>query len=194
MHARTIRLWCWVHKWTSLFCTGFLLVLCVSGLPLIFRDEIDHLLYGSTSAAAVPPGTPEADLDRLAAAAVARYPREVVQFILWDPDEPDVVALAMGDSATADPDRNIVVRFDAHTAAYLGTPDVTGRVTHVFLELHTELFAGGWGRLFLSVVGLSFVIAIISGTVLYAPAMRKLAFGTRSGARSAPARSSPAVP
>ena len=31
------------HKWSSLVCTVFLLMLCVTGLPLIFHDEVDLL-------------------------------------------------------------------------------------------------------------------------------------------------------
>ncbi|WGD56291.1 PepSY domain-containing protein [Bradyrhizobium sp. CB1650] len=44
MKARTIRLWSVVHTWTSLVSTVFLLLLCVTGLPLVFHHEIDELL------------------------------------------------------------------------------------------------------------------------------------------------------
>src|SRR5882724_465680 len=45
-------------------------------------------------------------------------------------------------------------------------------------ELHEELFAGLPGQLFLGVMGGLFVVAIISGAVVYGPFMRKLDFGT----------------
>lgn len=44
MKARTVRLWSAVHTWTSLIATVFLLLLCLTGLPLIFHHEIDELL------------------------------------------------------------------------------------------------------------------------------------------------------
>ena len=44
MRTATVRTWCWLHKWTSLVCTLFLLMLCLTGLPLIFHDEIDAAL------------------------------------------------------------------------------------------------------------------------------------------------------
>ena len=44
LKARTVRLWSLVHKWTSLISTVFLLLLCVTGLPLIFHHEIDEAL------------------------------------------------------------------------------------------------------------------------------------------------------
>ena len=34
--ARALRRWSWVHTWSSLVCTLFLLMLCLTGLPLIF--------------------------------------------------------------------------------------------------------------------------------------------------------------
>jgi len=42
MTARTLRIWFLVHKWTSLIATVFLLLLCLTGLPLIFHEEIEH--------------------------------------------------------------------------------------------------------------------------------------------------------
>ncbi len=76
-------------QWTSLICTAFLLMLCITGLPLIFKDEIDHLLHEEVEAAEVPAGTPKADLDRVVAAGLAKHPGQVVQFLIWDRDEPN---------------------------------------------------------------------------------------------------------
>ena len=39
-----LRRWSWTHKWSSLVCTVFMLLLCITGLPLIFHHEIGHLL------------------------------------------------------------------------------------------------------------------------------------------------------
>ena len=41
--ASTIKTWYWIHKWTSLVCTIFLLIICLTGLPLVFHHEIEHL-------------------------------------------------------------------------------------------------------------------------------------------------------
>ena len=41
----------WVHKWSSLLCTAFLLLMCVTGLPLIFRNEIEAWLRAQPLAA-----------------------------------------------------------------------------------------------------------------------------------------------
>ena len=47
---------------------------------------------------------------------------------------------------------------------------------HVMFRLHVDLFAGLPGKLFLGFMGL-LLVAIVTGVVLYAPFMRKLAFG-----------------
>ena len=44
MSNRSLKVWIWLHKWTSLVCTVFMLMLCLTGLPLIFHDEIESLL------------------------------------------------------------------------------------------------------------------------------------------------------
>lgn len=50
MTAQSVKWWSLVHKWTSLICTLFLLMLCITGLPLIFHDEIDDLFKSEASA------------------------------------------------------------------------------------------------------------------------------------------------
>lgn len=42
------------------------------------------------------------------------------------------------------------------------------------LRLHVDLLAGLPGKLLLAFMGVLFVVAIVSGTVLYAPFMRRL--------------------
>ena len=73
MQAATLRRWGWVHKWSSLVCTLFILMLCLTGLPLIFSHEIDHLTGNEIEAPAMPEGTPRAPVDQVAAKAVEAY-------------------------------------------------------------------------------------------------------------------------
>ncbi|MFW5972828.1 MAG: PepSY domain-containing protein, partial [Bacteroidota bacterium] len=41
LSMKAFRAWFEIHKWTSLVSMVFLLMLCVTGLPLIFHHEID---------------------------------------------------------------------------------------------------------------------------------------------------------
>src|SRR5690242_941697 len=101
MNRRVLRRWSVVHKWTSIVCTAFLLMLCVTGLPLVFHEEIDDLLHAGVPAATVPEGAPQADLDKVVAAGMARQPGKALQFVIWDRDDPGVVMLAVGESIDA---------------------------------------------------------------------------------------------
>lgn len=171
---RAIRVWSVVHKWTSLICTAFLLLLCVTGLPLIFHHEIDHALGNAIEAPTIAPGTPKADIDRVVEAGRHRHPAEVVQFAVWDQEEPDLLYLFMAPTLTAEDPRRVVV--DARTAAVLGEPNTQTSLTAILLRLHVDMFAGLPGKLFLGFMGFLFVVAIVSGIVLYAPFMRRLPF------------------
>jgi uncharacterized iron-regulated membrane protein len=175
---RAVRAWCAIHTWSSLVCTVFLLMLCLTGLPLIFHDEIDHLLGHDVAAPEMAADAPRADLDRIVDAAIARHPGEVMKFIYWDADEPDSVSLTLAPTRDAPPAdaRNVIV--DARTAAVLGEPQHRARLTHFLLVLHMELFAGLPGKLFLGLIGIIFVAAIVSGIVVYGPFMRRIDFGT----------------
>jgi uncharacterized iron-regulated membrane protein len=182
--TKSLRRWGLIHKWSSLICTLFMLLLCVTGLPLIFHDEIDDLLHSEARPADVPAGTPTADLDKLLANALAHVPGQVPHFVVWDRDDANAILVSVGPSITSDPSKNLLIRMDAHSGAFLDAPDVTGRFTYIMLKLHTDMFAGLPGKLFLGLMGILFCVAIISGIVVYAPAMRKLRFGTYRARRT----------
>ena len=176
LSARTIRGWYLVHKWTSLVCTAFLLLLCLTGLPLIFGDEIEALEQGN-AAAVLPEGTPDAPLDQVVAAAQQRYPQESVLFLFWDDHRAHTVQVALTPDLN-DPDRSHRVAVDARTAQVLDEPGTDHGFMHIMLQLHVELFAGLPGELFLGLMGLLFLASLVSGVVVYGPFMRKLDFGT----------------
>jgi uncharacterized iron-regulated membrane protein len=184
LNIRTVRIWAWLHKWTSLICTVFMLMLCVTGLPLIFHHEIDDILHAHVEPRPAAPGTPPADLDRIVAAGMAQAPKEFLHFVIWDREEPSTVLLSVAKTPDAPSQDNRLITVDANHAEFLDAPDHTGRFTYIMLKLHTDMFAGLPGKLFLGLMGFLFVIAIVSGIVLYAPSMRKLDFGTVRRGRS----------
>ena len=78
MTRAALRRWFWVHKWTSLVCTAFLLVVCIIGMPLVVRDEISNWLDDGLPYASVPTGTPNVSLDRLADISRQMYPGQII--------------------------------------------------------------------------------------------------------------------
>jgi uncharacterized iron-regulated membrane protein len=187
MAPKTLRFWSFTHKWTSLVCTLFLLVICVTGLPLIFHEEIDAWLSDDLPYAVAPNDAPRVHLDRLVDAALARYPGEVARFLAFDDDAPKVV-VTLAPAMDAEPQKDHWLKFDAHTGALL-KDGIAARDELTFMSvmfhLHADLFAGLPGELFLGFMGLLFVLAIVSGVVLYAPFMSKLDFGAVRSRRNA---------
>ncbi|MBU1359052.1 MAG: PepSY domain-containing protein [Gammaproteobacteria bacterium] len=177
MKSSHIKRWAWVHKWSSLVCTVFMLLLCVTGLPLIFHHEIGHLLGTEVESPKMPPGTPRASLDTVVQTAHALHPERVVQFVSHGEDDDGLWFVTLTPTpAPTDDFKSVVV--DARTAQVLAQPKFDEGFMYVMLKLHVDLFAGLPGKLFLGFMGLLLLVAIVSGVVLYAPFMRKLEFGT----------------
>ena len=184
LSSRTIRAWSWVHTWTSLISTAFLLLICITGLPLIFHHEIDHWLYEEVEPAKLPADAPHSNLDKIVANGLAKFPGQAVQFMFWDREEPEIVMLSIGKTVDSNPEKNEVVRLDSRTGEFLDTSDFRSHITYIFYKLHVDLYAGLPGKLFLGLMGFLFCIAIISGVVLYWPSTRKLNFGAVRRERS----------
>ncbi|MAM75879.1 MAG: hypothetical protein CMO29_18945 [Tistrella sp.] len=178
-----LNAWRTVHRWSSLVCTAFLLLICLTGLPLIFHEEIENLLEPGPTYAALPASTPKANLDHLADTARQIYPGQIVTSVFRDDDEPQVVVgLAPSWLALkADPKVDKFVRFDARTGKVIEKSKPPAEKHRTFLgwmlRLHIDLFTDLPGQFFMGTMALLFVAAIVSGGVLYGPFTRKLDFG-----------------
>lgn len=176
MTARTVRMWRLVHQWTSLVSTIFLLLLCLTGLPLIFHHEIDEWLGFAPQARAPSADQRQVTVDQIAQAALAHAPGKVLQYLSWDRDEAGLVVAYTNDAVNGPPDKARLTAFnrgDGGVAGAVGTGPML-----VLLKLHTDMYAGLPGKLFLGGMGLLFLAAIVSGVVLYWPFTRRLDFGS----------------
>lgn len=176
MGTQTIKAWSWVHKWTSLLCTLFLLMLCLTGMPLIFHDEIDSALNPDSWTPANP-AAEHLTLDEILDTALETRPGEVPIFMSFDIDRP-VVNVTSGPSADAPGSAMHFASFDLTSGDLVPPADNGESVMEFILQLHTDMFLGLPGMLFLGFMGTLFALSVVSGVVLYAPFMRKLEFGT----------------
>ena len=182
--VRSMRRWALVHKWTSLACTAFLLLICLTGLPLVFHHELDDWLDPDPPYADLPDDAPKVSVDHLIETGRRMFPGEIVTSVFVDDDEPRVV-VGMSPSwaeSRANPRSNHFIMFDSRTAAILKQSEPPERRRRSFLgvmlRLHIDLFAGLPGALFMGSMGLLFVGAVVSGVVLYGSIMRRHEFGT----------------
>jgi uncharacterized iron-regulated membrane protein len=181
--------WRWLHRWSSLACTIFLLLSCLSGLPLIFADEIEAAMGRPPALSGPALAVAAGNLDAMAAAATRRYPGERARFIFFDRDE-GRIKVVMGPQDSPDRSRDHPLVFDRASGELVDEPPALARRRWEFMpfvtRLHSELLSGFAGEMALAAVGLLAVMAILSGVVLYGPYMKGLTFGAlRRGRRRA---------
>lgn len=183
MNTVSLRRWAWIHKWSSLVCTIFMLLLCLTGLPLIFHHEIGHLLGTEVEAPEMAADTPRVSMDKVMEVAQARHPGLVGMFASQEADDDRVWFVTLSTTPTSEVGMKQVA-VDARTGEALAEPKLDEGFMYIMFKLHVDLFAGLPGMLFLGLMGILLIVAIISGIVLYSPFMKKLKFGTVRDQRS----------
>ncbi len=183
MTARALRNWYLVHKWTSLISTLFLLLLCLTGLPLIFHEEIEHYFDPHPELGEITADSPRIDYDQVIAGALAARPGEVVRFVGFDPEDP-LGAVFTAPTLVPPPLEAHAQPFDTRTGKLFPPEPPDDGFMNLMLRLHTDLFLGLPGYLFLGFMGLLLVASLVSGVVVYTPFMRKLDFATVRTGRS----------
>jgi uncharacterized iron-regulated membrane protein len=173
---KSVKRWFWWHKWTSLICTAFLLLLCLTGLPLIFHEEIEHLTEKETTVQQ-PASSIAKPLDDLLKTAKARFPGLVEKLVYWDKEHPGLISITLGKTAQSGYETDKYVILNSFNGKIEDTPVVEEGFMYVMFRLHVDLFAGIPGKLLMGFMGILFVIAIISGVMLYGPIMKKFDFG-----------------
>jgi uncharacterized iron-regulated membrane protein len=174
--AGALARWRAVHTWTSLACTAFLFVLGATGLPLVFRDEIDAALRPPQRARSVPVHGERASLDALVAKAAADQPGAFVEFVFWDEDDPHAVGLGVSRARGAGLDGVTRVLVDDRTGEALRAAPAEGSALDVLADVHRNLCAGAAGDALLGVMALAFLASLVSGVVVYAPVLRRVGF------------------
>ena len=176
MNPVNLRRWRLVHRWTSLICSVNLLILCITGLILVFHHEIEHLM-GQEFDTSYTEGQARQPLESLVDIARAVDPALVPKFVSFDPEEPVTNYIFMSAPGVRDFENGRWVMLNGYTGAnqVLKPPEET--LTGFLLKLHVDLFAGFAGQMFVGVMGLLFVVSTVSGLVVYGPFMKKLAFG-----------------
>lgn len=190
LSTRAIRVWAWLHKWSSLVCTVFMLLLCLTGLPLIFHHEIGHLSGTEIEPPMLSPqvqaqlaGQPRPSLDTVLAAARQLHPTRIVQFASQPEDDDRLWSVTLTPTPAPTEDFKSV-QVDARTGLVIDEYKIGEGFMDLMLRLHVDMFMGLPGKLFLGFMGLLLLVALVSCVVLYAPFMRKLDFGTVRHERS----------
>lgn len=176
-NVKTIRMWYRIHKWTSLVCTAFILMSCITGLPLIFVDEINQWTDVHQRPASMSAAGPFAPIDPMISTAQAKFPYEQVLSVGWDDDEPRVFVNIAPDFKPTTRESHTFA-FDAHTGRMLEEAKFTRGLMHVAAVLHITLFLSLPGELLVGLMGILLMVSFVSGVLVYGPFMRRINFGT----------------
>ncbi|MDP9139547.1 MAG: PepSY domain-containing protein [Pseudomonadota bacterium] len=175
--TRWFRANLWLHRWTSLIATLPFLVLCLTGTLLIFHEEIDYAL-GVIPDAAHSADAPQQPLSVAVANAIAAYPEQRVLSVGIDAKNHPGVQLVITAQRGETGFDNAQLRFaELATGELIGESDPAKTLTGFLLELHAQWFLGPVGELIGALIALLVLLSLLSGIVVYAPYVRRIAFG-----------------
>jgi uncharacterized iron-regulated membrane protein len=173
MSPNTTRRLLSLHRWCGILVSANLLVLSLTGLILIFHEEIDRAL------GVVPParsGEPKIGVAEAIALARAAMPEAAAVSVSQESkDFPGLVFVGMSPSRKIADSRTVTV--DLNAGAIAEATEVDDTFTSTVLKIHAQLYAGAFGQLLVGAVALAFLVSLISGALVYGPMMKRFAFG-----------------
>ena len=158
-----------LHRWVGLALAALLLVQGLTGVALVFRDELESIVHPELNVAA---GGERLSLERLVEAARAARPDAVLQR-----------TKEMEDGA-------VLFRFAEDGHAYLLAMDpYRGTILHQggptawpgqwLFELHHTLLSGDLGETIVGIEGLALLFIAVTGPIVWWPGRKRLASGFR---------------
>jgi uncharacterized iron-regulated membrane protein len=149
---------------------------------LIFHHEIDELI-GTVPSVTAAAGAEPVPLAPMVQAAQALTPEQKPMYIFFDEDTPERVAVGMGPRGAVKLDEVQPAFFNAFTGEFLKSLDFSRTFTGFILTLHANWFLDLPGQLFGGLIALLVLLSLLSGLVVYAPYVKRVAFGVVRGQR-----------
>ena len=178
VNQRIHRSLTWLHRWTGLLMTGFLVVVALTGSLLVYTVEIDRIV--NPQLFAQPQAGTQLEMGEIAERVEAADPRVRTAYFFRDiPDTVSVRILPRNSPATGKPyDVDLDHVFvDPWTGRILGRRGgnsiFRGRINLMpFIRaIHTDLAMGPTGALVLGYVALAWTIDCFVGFYLTLPAL-----------------------
>lgn len=179
--SRWFRFNLWLHRWSSLVATLPFLVLCLTGTVLIFHEEIDHAMGVVPE---VAEGAPRPMAESVATVAAA-FPDQRILSVAMEDDHPGVLMVATAPMEDRGYERSVFQFADLATAGLAGGVDFESTLTGFLFTLHANWFLGPIGELIGALIALLVLLSLLSGLVVYAPYVKRIAFGVLRRGRGA---------
>ncbi|MDQ3230401.1 MAG: PepSY domain-containing protein [Pseudobdellovibrionaceae bacterium] len=161
-----------LHRWLGLILSIHILLLALTGIVLVFRDEL------APTQTPVPLTGQLVSLQSLVDKSLAQYPQDRVLAIGLDHHDPHKTSLRLGPDGSPKFRGARRLHFDRRNGElYKDSQQDTGFV-QTLLILHRELFLGTPAKLYVGILGLIYAFILITGLVLYGPMMKRQRFGS----------------
>ena len=180
-----------IHQWVSLICALFLLLLTLTGLPLLFRGEINAWNTLNLPPRGEPMALREiwAGLPQGTEAVMQAFPTKEILAVTPDGEDGTLYFLVKDRGGKAGRSHMRMggeqIMYEVRTGTVFNRQERVYRseavqeFMHTMHILHVRLGLEEGGRDFLAAMCVLSVISIVSGVYLYLPMMKTLAFGTR---------------
>jgi uncharacterized iron-regulated membrane protein len=156
-----------LHRWAGLVLGAFLLLQALTGTALVFRDEIERLIYPSM---VVKPGPARQPVEALLESVSRSLPDKEVTRVDF-PEAPDLAVLVRLKSKQGETHLAAVDPYDARLVRQGG---LSAWPTENLFLLHDELWAGDVGQRFLGFAGTGLVFLLITGPILWWPGRKRV--------------------
>jgi len=162
-----------LHRWAGLILSLNVLVFSLTGLILIFHDEIADALAPAVEQR--PVREPMLLRDAIAVAK-EKLPGADAVFVSRDLEHPQRVFIGLGQGSRKLEDTK-AIKIDL-TTGNVDDQDFDDTFIGVVFHLHADLLAGPIGGLVVGAIGLALLLTLITGAVIYGPMMKRFVFGT----------------
>ncbi len=135
--ARYFMAWRW-HFYAGLFVVPFMIMLSLTGLVMLFDDEIELARYHSIIE--VQPSDTHISAEQQLKAVQAEYPNaNITQFVMsHDPEHANRISIAKEDGTS------VLVTINQYTGEVLGEIDRSESWYQLANEIHGTLLIGDW--------------------------------------------------
>ncbi len=161
-----------IHSWVSLLLGLLYLLISISGASVVFKDELNQLIYGNDIKIEKRQGE-KISYDEIYAIANKEYPKSLLIRIGQDPVHKDNGYSIMGfDGVT----NHLFTNRDWHTDylnPYTGeiifrtNSSGTGNILNWLDSLHVSLRIGAAGRAIVALLSVAMLISLLTGFLIY---------------------------
>lgn len=177
-----MKYWYKFHCYTGLLCAVFFLLLCVSALPLIFKQELRQWNLNTAVQATRPASLLEVPFTAMTNELTRKYPGSQIKtlYLNW---EQGLAMFSLSRPAQAAAEHEPFITFHMNSGQTVEQNSggyklaVLPDFMRVMSRLHVQLQLGKWGRYFLGFICGVTLLCSISGLYLYHRLTKRLPFG-----------------